>query len=85
MIEQYLSVPDVPVIGHVSLTQDQWEPSPGWVPADGRALKITEYEELFQKYGFQYGRQDDEHFLIPEMSLTPFPGSAYFVYVGINA
>ena len=37
----------------------------GWLPADGRALPISEYETLFQLIGITYGGDGETTFNVP--------------------
>lgn len=40
---------------HVPLGQPEPEPWPDWLPCDGRALRIADYPELFDRLKYAYG------------------------------
>ena len=48
-------------------------PPEGWMVADGRALSVTAYRDLFNQLGYVYGRHGDD-FLLPDLQARAIPG-----------
>jgi microcystin-dependent protein len=55
-----------PFIGKVAAFGGNFAPS-GWVQADGRLLRIDEFDALFQLIGTTYGGDGQEFFAVPDL------------------
>jgi len=56
-----------PFVGEISLWAPQRGMPDGWLPCDGRLLKITDYQVLFAVIGTQYGG-DNVTFALPKLT-----------------
>jgi microcystin-dependent protein len=53
-------------LGAIMLFGGSYAPE-GWVPADGRSLKIGEYQALYSLYGTRYGGDGVNTFNVPDL------------------
>ena len=42
-------------------------PPDGWLPCDGRTLKVSDYQDLFSVIGHAFGKGSSETFLLPDL------------------
>jgi microcystin-dependent protein len=62
-----------PLLGEVDLIASNFCPR-GWLPADGRLLRISEYTALFAVMGTTYGGNGTTDFALPKVSFPTQSG-----------
>jgi microcystin-dependent protein len=70
-----------PFIGQVAAFGGNFAPS-GWVPADGRLLRINDFDTLFTLIGTTYGGDGQEFFAVPDLRGRAIVGAGGQYQVG---
>jgi microcystin-dependent protein len=69
-----------PYLGQIEPFAFNFAPA-GWLPCDGRMLRIMQYNALFSLLGITYGGNGVTEFALPKLSPVGPGGPQYFIAV----